>query len=180
MATPKIPAPTLERVGSHSVTPSANSFDTGREELFAYLVTEWRGVPVRVTVKATRYTYSGGEWSEWRAYATTAREIDTTRPGTRGPEVSTLARSRLSEVCVPLVREWIASDAYTASRRKAFAHHVADYCRKLDAYSEPPSLRLRQLLASVRHELTPDAIAATELTADAWDSFAAARRAISE
>lgn len=103
----------LERTGSHHF-----SDDPGRgpkEEVYGYFRATWRGQPVMVTMSADRYTYSGGEMSDWRVYAQDARYFDPERNGGRGDDVTETARWRLSDACRPVMIGWLASDAYAGS-----------------------------------------------------------------
>ena len=124
-------APTLARVGSHSVRldlAPAPRPDGSRgpyrwaivkEELFPTILTDWRGQPAAVTMESSRYEHSSG-MSEWRIFPREARTYDTDHaPGTFGAHLTDTARRRLGELAEPLVVEYLASPDYRANRHAA-------------------------------------------------------------
>ena len=124
----------LTRTGSHSVTFPAYNPSELKEEVYAYLDATWRGRPVKVTMRADRYTHSSG-LSDWRIYASEAREV----PGPSqylGANLTDTARRALSDLCRPLVAQWIASPEYGASEEGAYRRALARHIRELRPWED--------------------------------------------
>ena len=148
----------LERVGSHSVSLGVNYHDEiEKEECFGYFSATWRGEPCRVEVSADRYRHSSG-LSEWRVYARAAYSgEDRNRHGAdrlAARELTDTARHRLGELCVPIMREWLDSDDYGASRRQAFVRMFKRQASDLSIYAERPSDRLTSLVTKYADEIS--------------------------
>lgn len=157
----------LTRTGSHHVTLEYGETPS-KEECFFYFDTAWRGSPAMVTMSADRYKHSSG-WSEWRIYAVDAREIDEAGNGRRGPDLTDLARRRLSDQLEPLVEAWLAGPDYAASRARAFASALE---RELWELRYRGTDRIRRTLSALSHELEPAALERLTSAVDAWDVFA--------
>jgi hypothetical protein len=147
----------LVGVGSHWIADEYGGDPEGisKEEVFPRFRATWRGRDCLVTMRAHRYAASfegeGTRLTDWRVYATEAREHDENANGCRGDEVSGTAQRALGDLCEPLVRDWLASDAYAVSRRKALAHMVVRHLE--DRYTGVQ--RAREAMARV--ELAPAA-----------------------
>lgn len=169
--------PTIERVGSHFITlgTGRNWGHADKEELFAYIPTAWRGSPVMVTMRASRYKAGMNadalEWTSWQVYAQDAHEIDENANGGRGRPLTDLARRRLGDQLEPLVREWIDSDAYKASMLNALAHAVRREFGDLRPWKDA-TRRVRDLLNIHRNTLRPSDVGRFTKAADAYDVFA--------
>lgn len=173
----------LESVGSHYVNLGSYGSEAGtadKEELYPLFTATWRGQPVRVEMRVDRYKHSSG-WSDWRIYAGGAYNTDTSassgQPGFRGDPVSDTARSRLGDLCKPLVEEWLNSPAYKASRAHAFQHAV----RRELANDLRPSYgtdRAKRLLELNRSELPDGAYELFVEAITAYDNFAEVLRKI--
>ncbi len=145
------------RTGSHSVHIDWHNgqLEVTKEEVWFYFETTWRGRPALVTLSADRYRHSGG-MSEWRVYASDAKEHDPERNGGRGDDLTDLARRRLGEQLIPVAREWLASEGYARSRQTAFYHALDRMARELSAFSRRDTSDLRKALATFGHELPPE------------------------
>lgn len=112
------------------------SFDGYRfrdEQFYPHVLAEWRGKAVKAEMEARRYASSDGIVGPWQVFvrrATERREGDDLDGFWYGPEVSDTACSRLREVCAPVVLEWLESDAYAPSRRRAFAFAIRAQLRE--------------------------------------------------
>jgi hypothetical protein len=142
-----------------------NSHRADKEVVTITFSTVWRKTPVTVDMNASRYTYSGGNWSEWRIYAERARE------GVSGSGVTDLARSRLGDELRPLVAEWIASPAYADSRRGAFVDALKRIAGDLSKYYGGDTLR--RAVAASAEEIGPDDVAHFDAIAAAFDQYVA-------
>jgi len=98
---------------------NAGELDISKEELWPNVRATWRGQELTAELEASRYRHSEG-MSEWRVFVRGARN-----PEGYGLELSDVARSKLNDACVPLVREWLESDEYPAARARTFAHTLA-------------------------------------------------------
>ena len=138
-----------------------------RETVNLRYVTTWRGQDVQVTMKASKYTYSDCEtWSDWRIYAEGALTVDTN--GITGASVTDLARSKLSEVCEPLVLDWLASDAYRASLQRAYVNAAKGTMH--DSGRRRPD-GLRKVLGLYGDRMPSDARQQLYRVADAYDKY---------
>jgi hypothetical protein len=150
MAASKATDATLVSVGSHSVSLEyASGSEVTREECYPEITATWRGEEVKITMEANRYVHSSG-WSEWRVF------VHRTDPG-----VTDTARAALREACEPIVREWLDSDEYTASRERAFFWMIRRQVQD-ERYNAG---RPVQTLTAHRHELTDDDAAQLEAAA---------------
>jgi hypothetical protein len=149
--------PVLIDTRSHSVR-LGNRDSLEREEFFPAFTAVWRGEVHHVDMEATRYSFADGELSEWRIFPRTIREGTTD-----------LARKALGEICRPLVVEWLASDAYKASRAQAFARQIANTLRE-ERYS---TNRTRELLTIWRSELSMGDLGRLAQAASVLDQFLA-------
>jgi hypothetical protein len=113
--------PELIAIGSHSVTPGHPSgHDATREELYFTFEVTWRGVRGEYRMEANRYTFSDGDWSEWRIFGYMADAYTDT------------ARQALREACAPIVADWLKSDdpnGYAGSRARAFCAMIREQLR---------------------------------------------------
>jgi hypothetical protein len=160
---------------SHAIVfgPNAReSFD--REELYPTYNATWRGRPVVVQVRADRYTHSSG-LSDWRVYVNDAREATPGDERGRGPELSGRAREVLGDELRPIVREWLASEEYAASRRKAFARAIGNGLYELRPW-ENATRGVRHHLALFAGELDAADLDRLTRACDAYDRFAAIYR----
>jgi hypothetical protein len=148
---------TKYRTGSHSVRIGWQSgqMEVEKEEVFLYFETTWRGRPALVTLSADRYRHSEG-MSEWRVYASDAKEHDPERNGGRGDDLTDLARRRLGELLVPVAKQWLAGLGYIQSRQTAFYHALDRMAREQSAFSRRDTEDLRKALATFGHELPPE------------------------
>jgi len=109
---------TIERPnGSHWLaTEYGRGGGFSKEELFPVLVLE--GVPrigtVRAKFEVSRYVHSSG-WSDWRIYPR-ASEFEPSNG------IGDKTRRAIAEAGEPVIREWLASPEYLASRQNAAAH----------------------------------------------------------
>lgn len=127
--------------GSHWLAPEhGRGGQLAREELYPVLTAEVRGVERTVRVSADRYRHSNG-WSDWRIYV---RDVEPSNG------IGDKTRAGLNAAAEPIVRAWLASDAYKASRRLAAAAMLARLIRdeRYNAYS------VRTELARHRAELS--------------------------
>src|SRR5215813_11167191 len=93
-----------------------------QENIYMDFSATWQRRPVVVRMKARRYVYSGGEWSDWSIYADTARE-DTGGQGL-GANLTDTARTRLGQQYRPAVEAWIRSKAYRDSEAHAYVRAI--------------------------------------------------------
>lgn len=156
--------PVLQKTGSHHVGD-----DLSREEIYFYFSATWRSQPVSVEVSADRYVHSSG-MSDWRVYARAARFYDPERNGGRGEPTTETARRALSVLCVPIATEWLGSDEYAASFRRALAQMIMRKFRN----DHSPARSVAEALATFRSRLAPDAFEAISETLSAYNAYTAA------
>lgn len=133
-----------------------------KEEIFFRFETEWRGEAAFVTVSADKYVHSSG-WSEWRIYATEVRKQEW------GQYHTDTAKTRMSEVYRPVVEAWLKSDAYTASRQRAFEHLAARVLEDLDHERDIPSVY--RFIEEHRLEMTEEFVQNLDAAACAFAEF---------
>lgn len=160
------------RTGSHSVRIGWQNGQrvVDKEELFFYFDTTWRKLPALVTLSADRYRHSEG-MSDWRIYASDAKEHDPERNGGRGDDLTELARRRLGEQLKPIAQQWLASEAYAQSRQTAFYHAIDRMARELSAFSRQDTKDLRNTIVTFASELPPGAVQQLHDAAQAFDKF---------
>lgn len=134
-----------------------------KEEIFFRFETEWRGEAAFVTISADKYGYNGEKMSEWRIYCTEARKHEW------GQYHTDTAKARMSEVYRPVVEAWLKSDAYTASRQRAFEHLAARVLEDLDHERDIPSVY--QFIEAHRSEMTEEFIQNLDAAACAFAEF---------
>lgn len=169
--------------GSHSISIEWDGgvLVVSKEEVFFYFETAWRGTPARVTISADRYRHSSG-MSEWRLYASEAREIDPSDPDNRwtGAHLTDLARRRLGESCIPQASNWLAGGntrydngvSYRTSRENAFGYALTRMASDLSSRHDSTAT-LRRALATFRDELSNETRSRLVRAADAYDTFTA-------
>jgi len=170
----------LQRTGSHHVSDELSSQcadGVGKEQIYLYFSATWRGKPVSVTMQADRYAASffdektrtsTNHLTDWRTYASEARYVDPENNGGRGEDVTGTARSALSKLCAPMVTEWLASEAYVASRRPALARMIIRHLRD-DRYSA--DRRVSEGLARFGEELGSVLAGAIRCALDSYRDF---------
>ena len=126
---------------------NAGELDINKEELWPNVRATWRGQELTAELEASRYRHSEGI-SEWRIFVRGARSLEG-----YGLELSDVARSKLNEVCVPLVLEWLESDDYTAARTRTFAHTIA---REIRDAGTREDYRAATALEKFAGELVPE------------------------
>lgn len=113
------------------------------EALYLRCLVDWRGDALELEMCARRYVAQdatlGQVWTPWNVYPSDF-------PGTA------TASSAALEALGPLVRDWLESDAYAASRRTACAYML----RAEIADTRYGSRGARELLEALRDELEPD------------------------
>jgi hypothetical protein len=132
----------LQSVRSHSVR-IGNSGHVEHEEFWPMMTAVWIGRPVEVEISASRYVTADGEWTDWRILARSVEDQD-------GRRLSEIARQRMSELAASVVTEWLDSEAYEQSRKRAFKHELRRWIRDERFDAE----RMARLVARHQHELT--------------------------
>jgi hypothetical protein len=149
--------------GSHHLSLEQGRAEYGpfsKEELYPILELEAPRVGfIRAQFSADRYVASNG-WSEWRIYLRDVRTPDAERPdlphlGRDAAGIGDATRRAISEACEPLIRAWLATDAYKVSRRRAAARAVAN---KIGAPAEWAIENGRRLLVAADSSLDPIAV----------------------
>ena len=167
-----LPAPVFREARHHSITfEPFNGRDAIKEEVFLYFDATWQGRPVVVTLHADRYTHSEG-LSEWRVYASEAREIPA-EGQYAGANLTDTARRRLSDACYDDAREWLWSSAYIASAAGAYVRALEHGFYDLRPSYTEPTKRVREDVARWAHKIPDAERARLERLADAYDHFAA-------
>lgn len=180
MSTIKTDEVTFEGSGSHHVALNRGP-DNLREEVYLYFFATWRGDPVRVTMSCDRYTVSDSDpdvpdrhLTEWRIFAQDARVWD--ENSGRGPHVTDLARSRLSDALKPLAAEWLTSDNYVTSEQNAYTRAIGRLLT--DGYNR--SDRTRRAKHDYRDKLRDEQAAAITSAIIAYDAYQSALEQVSE
>ena len=127
MSAPSNPA-TLERPnGSHWIATAHQSGGAiSKEELFPVVTLDLPRIGrVRARFEVSRYTFSDGEWSEWRVILRDLREWSEEEYNGADVNVTDARRECVYSQAEPLIREWLESDAYAEARRRAAAAMVA-------------------------------------------------------
>lgn len=153
----------IDRV-SHWIT---HDYHTKKEEIVFYIRTEWRGTPARAVLTADRYEHSSG-WSEWRVRCSEAREAMTEG---LGASLTDTARTRMRERFEPMVRDWLDSTEYPASRGRSLTAMLRNKLLDAKPYGDPPTREVRGVLEAVGGEMSPEDVAYVTQTADAYDTF---------
>lgn len=115
----------LRGCGSFSVTLGAQCA-IEKEEFWLYFSATWRGQSVRFAQKVDRYMHrqwsednsSSNVMSEWRNYATEAREFDPTAHADRGASLSEIARRALGEASDELVEAFLGSERFVEQEQR--------------------------------------------------------------
>lgn len=161
-------------LGGYSEQQSGEAFK--REELYPVLELEVsRAGRVRAQFSCDRYTSSNGTMGAWRVILREIRTATPDEPYQAGGIASGIgpATSReISEACEPIIRAWLESDDYRASRRSAAAAAVV---RELEAPAGYTLQRGRDALERTANELE---VAQAGLIRKAIGQLAEAREAL--
>jgi len=151
----------LEQTGRAEQEPFAN------EELYPILeLTAPRVGLVRATFSVSRYVASNWNeatqtsspvWTDWNIYLRDVRTPDPDMPdayhlGRDAAGVGEATRQAIREACEPIIRGWLGTEAYRASRRKTAAYAVR---RELDAPRSYNLQNTERTLQRLRGELGP-------------------------
>jgi hypothetical protein len=167
--------------GSHWVADEYRGADgISKEEVFPRFSAKWRGRDVHGTISADRYSAgmdSGSQQlTDWRIYVREAWELDESKSGGRGAELSGTARAALRELLEPMVRDWLRGDEYRDSFRRALAHTVLRRLRDDSRYRDAGG----EALATFRGRMAPEHVQALEAAIAAHGAYLAAEAAAGE
>ena len=132
--------PQLERAGSHSLTLRGDKVE--KEEVYFYFKVTWLGKETDFTMQARRDLHSEG-MSDWRIYPYY----------TYGVNLSDTARRKCTDVCVPIVQQWLRSPEYLSSRANAFWHQLRSLLVDMSKHSLDSTL---VMIDRFRAEISPD------------------------
>jgi len=117
---------TLDRVNSHYIGGDFSSADThSKEEAYPEFTGVIRGKERRIKCEASRYQYSGGNWSDWRIFPRDIEPSDGIGEATRAEIRPVIERLTLAWIDGTLgTAESGPKGKYPVSRRRAFAYFV--------------------------------------------------------